>query len=131
MREARPKTITLPRTLVLTVALLLIAAIVLAAEDSKPAPVAVKLSEYTVDMPKTLPPGPTVFQVTNGGRKIHSFKIEGPGLDKLLDKPIGPTETGTMEVTLQVGEYKVYCPVGSHSAKGMTLTLKVEAKAGG
>lgn len=96
-----------------------------------PAPVEVHLTEYIVTMPKTLPAGPTTFAVRNDGIKTHSFKIEGPGIDELLSKPIHPNETGTLQVTLQPGEYKVYCPIGNHSAKGMTMTLMVTAKPGG
>ena len=89
------------------------------------APVEVHLSEYTIMMPKTLPAGPTTFIVHDAGAKAHSFKIEGPGLEELLAKPLHPGETGTLKVTLKPGEYKVYCPIGSHSAKGMAITLKV------
>jgi len=92
------------------------------------APVEVHLTEYTIAMPKTLPAGPTTFAVHNEGAKAHSFKIEGPGIEEILSKPVHPGETGTLEVTLKPGEYKVYCPIGSHSAKGMTLALTVTAK---
>ena len=103
-----------------------------ATEEPKPAGAAVEvhLSEYAIAMPKTLPAGPTTFQIHNDGVKTHSFKIEGPGIDQLLDKPVKPTETGTLQVTLQPGEYKIYCPIGNHSAKGMTLPLTVTAKPG-
>jgi len=92
------------------------------------APVEVHLTEYAIAMPKTLPAGPTTFALSNDGKKSHSFKIEGPGLDELLSKPVRPHETGTLQVTLQPGEYKVYCPIGSHAAKGMTMTLTVTVK---
>jgi uncharacterized cupredoxin-like copper-binding protein len=92
------------------------------------APVEVHLTEYAIAMPQTLPAGPTTFALHNDGKKSHSFKIEGPGLDELLSKPVRPHETETLQVTLQPGEYKVYCPIGSHSAKGMTMTLTVTAK---
>ena len=108
---------------------------VLAAEapqgDKAPATVEVRLSEYAIEMPQTLPAGPTTFVVHNEGGKIHSFKIEGPGVTEILDKPVPPKQTGSLQVTLQPGEYKVYCPVGSHSIKGMTMTLTVTAKPGG
>jgi uncharacterized cupredoxin-like copper-binding protein len=92
------------------------------------APVEVHLTEYAIVMPKTLAAGPTTFTVHDDGAKAHSFKIEGPGIDELLPKPVHPGETGTLQVTLQPGEYKIYCPIGSHSAKGMTTTLTVTAK---
>ncbi|MEA2600266.1 MAG: hypothetical protein QOF89_1258 [Acidobacteriota bacterium] len=100
-------------------------------KEKTAAPVEVRLSEYAIAMPHTLPAGPTSFLVRNEGNKVHSFKIEGPGIDELLSTPVKPQETGSLQVTLQPGDYKVYCPIGSHSIKGMTLTLTVTAKQGG
>jgi uncharacterized cupredoxin-like copper-binding protein len=97
-------------------------------ESGKPAAtVEVRLSEYAIGMPQTLPAGPTIFLVHNEGKKIHSFKIEGPGIDEILSKPVPPQATDKLQVTLQPGEYKIYCPVGSHEAKGMTMKLAVTA----
>ena len=95
------------------------------------APVEVRLTDYAIEMPHTLPAGPTLFHVRNEGKKTHSFKIEGPGIDELLSKPVKPRADGSLQVTLQPGDYKVYCPVGSHESKGMTMTLSVTAKQGG
>lgn len=98
--------------------------------DKAAGTVDVHLSEYAIKMPDTLPAGPTTFVVHNDGNKTHSFRIEGPGLtsDTILAKPVPPQETENLQVTLQPGEYKVYCPVGSHENKGMKMTLKVTAK---
>jgi uncharacterized cupredoxin-like copper-binding protein len=96
------------------------------------ATVEVHVSEYSIKMPDTLPAGPTTFVVHNDGQKSHSFKIEGPGLgETILAKPVPPQSTENLDVTLQPGEYKVYCPIGSHEVKGMKLTLKVTPKQGG
>jgi uncharacterized cupredoxin-like copper-binding protein len=92
--------------------------------------VEVELSEYAIAMPATLAAGPTTFTLHNTGKKNHSFKIAGPGIDQLLAKPVRPHETATLQLTLQPGEYKVYCPIGSHAIKGMTTTLKVTPKPG-
>lgn len=106
-----------------------------AAEDPKtdpgtPGKVTVRLSEYKVELPETLPAGPTTFLVHNVGEKTHSFKIEGPGIppDTLLAKPIPPDTTGELQVTLVPGEYKVFCPIGGHEGKGMVKKLTVTAK---
>jgi uncharacterized cupredoxin-like copper-binding protein len=93
-----------------------------------PATVEVRLTEYAIEMPQTLPPGPTTFAIRNDGQKNHSFKIEGPGLGEVAPAIVRPHKTGTLQVTLQPGDYKVYCPIGSHSAKGMTMKLVVKAK---
>ena len=97
--------------------------------DKAAGTVDVHLSEYAIKMPDTLPAGPTTFVVHNDGNKTHSFRIEGPGLSEaILAKPVPPQETENLQVTLQPGEYKVYCPVGSHEVKGMKVTLRVTAK---
>jgi uncharacterized cupredoxin-like copper-binding protein len=96
--------------------------------DKAAGTVDVHLSEYAVQMPQTLPAGPTTFVVHNDGKKVHSFRIEGPGLSEILAKPVEPQMTESLQVTLQPGEYKVYCPVGSHENKGMKTTLKVTAR---
>jgi uncharacterized cupredoxin-like copper-binding protein len=93
-------------------------------------PVEVHLTEYAIEMPHTLPAGPTSFLVHNDGKKTHSFKIEGPGIDELLSAPVKPKATRSLQVTLQPGEYKVYCPIGSHEPRGMKMTLTVTAKPG-
>jgi uncharacterized cupredoxin-like copper-binding protein len=90
--------------------------------------VEVRLSEYAIEMPHTLPAGPTTFLVRNEGKNTHSFKIEGPGIAEMLSTPVRPRKTGSLQVTLQPGDYKVYCPIGSHAAKGMTIPLVVTAK---
>lgn len=130
-----------PRLAVRTLAsvLLLLAGLTAASasEDPKadpgagtPGKVTVRLSEYKVELPETLHAGPTTFVVHNVGQKTHSFKIEGPGIppDTLLAKPIPPDTTAELQVTLQPGEYKVFCPVGSHEVKGMVRKLTVTAK---
>jgi len=102
----------------------------MAAETDKASQaVDVRLSEYAIDMPHTLPPGPTTFTLHNVGRKSHRFKLQGPGIEAdLMSAAVDPGHTGSLEVTLQPGEYKVFCPIGSHAVKGMTMTLVVAAK---
>jgi uncharacterized cupredoxin-like copper-binding protein len=97
-------------------------------EEKAVSTVEVHLTEYKIDMPETLPAGPTNFIVINEGGKTHSFKIEGPGVDALMSAPIPAHTKGTLQATLQAGEYKIYCPIGSHSIKGMTRKLVVTAK---
>jgi len=93
--------------------------------------VEVRLTEYAVEMPNTVPAGPTTFLVHNEGHKRHSFKIQGPGIEQMLEAIVSPRETGTLQVTLQPGEYAVFCPIGNHASKGMKMTLVVTAKQGG
>lgn len=96
--------------------------VAMAAENS----VEVVLDEYTIEMPHTLPPGPTTFLLRNAGQKSHSFKIQGPGIDVTLEAVVRPKATQNLQVTLQPGEYEIVCPIGSHAAKGMTMKLVVK-----
>jgi plastocyanin len=115
------------RTLLVPVFLLGLTA-AMAAE--KPAMVEVHVKEYAIQMPETLPPGPTTFVIHNDGAKKHSFKIEGPGIEEIITTPVAPLETANLTVTLKPGDYKVYCPIGSHEAKGMARKLVVTAPPG-
>lgn len=107
------------------VMLCLLAVTAAAGPDKAAAPVEVRLSEYAVAMSQTLPAGPTVFHIRNEGQKSHSFKIEGPGIDGSRAAILRPGETSDLQITLQPGDYRVYCPLGSHAARGMTMKLVV------
>src|SRR5262249_28458683 len=101
--------------------------------DEKPAAapagsVEVHLMEYALKMPTTLPAGPTTFVLHNDGIKSHAFKVEGPGIEGAQSAIVAPRKSSELQVTLQPGEYKVYCPIGSHSNKGMSVKLTVTAK---
>src|SRR5207237_7043092 len=60
--------------------------------SSTAAKIEVKLSEYKIDMPKTVPAGSTTFEVTNIGQELHNFEIEGNGIEKRVGELI-PGET--------------------------------------
>ena len=88
-------------------------------------PVNVTLSEYKIDMPSSLPAGPTTFHITNSASKKHTLKIEGNGIEEKLKSSLKEKESGTLQVDLKPGTYKVTCPVMGHTHKGMSMELKV------
>jgi plastocyanin len=88
-------------------------------------PVNVTLSEYKIDMPSSLPAGPTTFHITNSGSKKHTFRIEGNGIEEKLKSSLKEKESGTLQLDLKPGTYKVTCPVIGHTHKGMSMELKV------
>jgi hypothetical protein len=85
--------------------------------------VQVGLSEFTIDMPDSIPAGMTTFEVSNNGSFEHNFRIEGEGVDQAFDTNLQAGESRTMEIELQPGSYTVYCPVGNHREQGMELQL--------
>ena len=92
--------------------------------SSTAAIIEVNLSEYKIDMPKTVPAGSTTFKVTNTGKELHKFEIEGNGIEKRVGE-LNPGETKTLLVELKPGKYEVYCPVPGHKSHGMSLDLTV------
>ena len=87
--------------------------------------VEVTLTDFRIDMPATLPAGPTTFQITNAGKSEHNFEVEGQGIETELAQNLQPGESGTLEVDLRPGTYHVYCPVANHEERGMEMELMV------
>ena len=88
--------------------------------------VEVKLTEYKIEMPASVGAGVTTFKVTNAGEETHGFEIEGSGIEKALKPRLKKGESGSLQVDLKPGTYKVYCPVLGHKRHGMSLDLTVK-----
>jgi uncharacterized cupredoxin-like copper-binding protein len=86
----------------------------------------VKLTEYKIDMPTSIGAGATTFNVTNSGSETHGFEIEGNGIEQAVKPRLKKGESGTLQVDLKPGTYKVYCPVFGHKWHGMSLELTVK-----
>src|SRR2546427_498498 len=92
-----------------------------------PVVVSARLWEWKVELSaSTVPAGTVTFTVTNAGTIPHAFEIEGHGMEKETDE-IQPGSSATFTLTLKLGTYEVYCPVGegSHKKLGMETHLKV------
>jgi len=98
----------------------------LAVAGDAPIPIIeVKLTEFAVELPKTVPVGKMIFSVTNVGTVEHNFEVEGQGLEKKFEMNLKPGETRNLQVDLPAGTYTVYCPVDDHKKRGMQLELMV------
>ena len=97
-----------------------------AAPDSAKGLVEVKLTEYKIEMPASVSAGATTFTVTNTGKETHGFEIEGNGIEKALKPRLKKGGSGSLQVDLKPGTYKVYCPVLGHKGRGMSLDLTVK-----
>jgi uncharacterized cupredoxin-like copper-binding protein len=94
--------------------------------DSAKGAVEVKLTEYKIEMPASVSAGATTFMVTNTGKETHGFEIEGNGIEKALKPRLNKGGSGSLQVDLKPGTYKVYCPVLGHKRRGMSLDLTVK-----
>ncbi|HMB54206.1 MAG TPA: hypothetical protein VKU40_12875 [Thermoanaerobaculia bacterium] len=99
----------------------------MAAEYFTPQPVAaahgsteveVRLRDGAVELPSSLPAGPTTFVVSNDGPDERGFGIAGRGIDRALAHPLAPGESGELEVELEAGTYFVSDRVGHGEEHG-------------
>jgi plastocyanin len=74
--------------------------------------------------------GEYTFRLTNDGQQQHALEIDGQGVEEETET-IGPGETAELTVTLEAGEYEMYCPVDGHRDMGMEGTLVVGGAAAG
>ncbi len=70
-------------------------------------------------------PGVYTFEISNGGDTTHALEVEGPGVEDVESDEIGPGESTSLTVTLEAGDYTIYCPVDGHKDMGMTTTITV------
>lgn len=91
----------------------------------------VRITDHQLEMPDSLPTGPTRFQITNTGSHDHSFGITGPQADDKLEAALKPGETGTVELYLETGTYRVYCPVDENQGHSMQIALNVHPETQG
>lgn len=75
-----------------------------------------------------IPPGPSVFTVTNAGKEVHNLFVEGPGVQRgPTEGTIGQGTTTSFDVTLKPGSYTLYCPIAGHRERGEALTLVIKS----
>ena len=86
----------------------------------------VTLTDHHLDMPTELKPGKTAFVVKDDGKKKHNFEIQGEDVDKKFLTDLSPEQTKVLHVTLEHGNYTVFCPEDGHRDKGMAAKLTVQ-----
>jgi hypothetical protein len=89
------------------------------------AAVEVVLTEFTIDMPDSVPAGNVSFDIANSGTMAHNFEVEGQGIEESLDEDLDPNQAETLTVELAPGTYTVYCPIGNHREQGMEVEVEV------
>lgn len=74
---------------------------------------------------ETLTAGEYEIEVRNEGGATHDLRIERDGEDIASTAVIAPGASATLAVTLEPGEYVLYCSVGNHRSRGMELSVTV------
>lgn len=64
-------------------------------------------------------------ELLNEGGASHDLRFERDGEDVAGTEVIQPGQTATTTVTLEPGEYVIYCSVGNHREMGMEKTVTV------
>ena len=86
--------------------------------------VAVSGIEYGFVVPD--PPttaGTYTFVLSNDGNMAHDMVLEG--VDGASTASIGPGDTAEFTVTLEAGDYTLYCSLGNHRAQGMEVSFTI------
>jgi plastocyanin len=87
-----------------------------------------EMTEFAFELSETsAAAGDITFSLTNSGEFPHAMTIEGGSLAAAESseqaRPGGSTE---FTVSLEPGEYTVWCPVGNHRGQGMETTFTVK-----
>jgi uncharacterized cupredoxin-like copper-binding protein len=94
--------------------------------------VRVILDEYSVGIPKVLPPGETVFRLESRGFEEHNLLFVLIDSDSVVwetERRLSPYETRTVTVDLVPGAYTVVCDFSGHEDRGMFTQLLVKPQA--
>jgi plastocyanin len=71
-------------------------------------------------------PGTYTFVAVNSGQAVHAIEVDGPGVsEQRTPGDVQPGQSVSLTVTLQPGNYELYCPVDGHKAKGMDMHFTV------
>jgi len=82
--------------------------------------VEVHLKDGAIQMPASLPSGPTTFEVTNEGNQALSLEIEGPAGQKVPS--MQPGQTASVEMNLDPGTYRVHAPENQAMVVALNVT---------
>lgn len=88
--------------------------------------VAISATDFAFDPANpTVKAGAVTFNVTNDGKVVHEFEVEGNGFAKEVED-IEPGESAKLPVNLEPGTYELVCHLPGHEKAGMVGELTVE-----
>jgi hypothetical protein len=82
--------------------------------------VEVHLKDGAIQMPASLPSGPTTFEVVNDGNQALSLEIEGPAGQTVPS--IQPGQTASVDMNLDPGTYRVRAPENQAMVVALNVT---------
>jgi hypothetical protein len=82
--------------------------------------VEVHLKDGAIQMPASLPSGPTTFEVVNDGDQALSLEIDGPAGQKVPS--IQPGQTASVDMNLDPGTYRVHTPENQAMVVALNVT---------
>jgi plastocyanin len=89
--------------------------------------VTVEEKEYEIGLSTgTFSPGTYTFEIVNLGRVAHNLHITGPGIVDAASDNMASRHSTTLTVTLEAGEYILFCASGEHRTEGMETFITVE-----
>ena len=71
-----------------------------------------------------MPTGQLRFLAEDTGDTVHALRIVGNGIDVSTDD-LQAGESGTINVVLPPGKYRLICPIPGHEQQGMAATLTI------
>jgi plastocyanin len=74
---------------------------------------------------QSIPAGPAVITVRNGGTALHNLHIEGEGINRAAGDSIAQGGTATLDVVFKPGTYTLYCPILNHRENGEQATITI------
>ena len=89
--------------------------------------VTVEEKEYEIVLSTvTFSPGVYTFDIVNLGRVAHNLHITGPGIEDAASNNMASRHSTTLTVTLEAGDYILFCASGEHRTEGMETTITVK-----
>jgi plastocyanin len=89
--------------------------------------VTVEETEYAIAVStSTFSPGIYTFEIVNKGKGAHNLHITGPGIEDAASDNMASGHSTTLTVTLQAGEYSLFCASGDHRTEGMLTLIAVQ-----
>lgn len=95
--------------------------------DAHEAEITLELNEdrFRIAAPNLLPPGPTMFSITNHTDVTQGLAIIGEAIEPTVTEPIAPSESYTLELDLGEGIYLLHSTTFEYAVLGMETTFYV------